>query len=141
MINNSYLLGLFGGTAVDTTSTATTAALQQAAKKQPTPPWSSSAVVPKQDALVRAALAGRKLINEDAAQLDMKSAPADYRKLFALYQGLDTLNALTNRAATKGVGSLELTQLNRRFTAGLAEVGSWLSSAEFDAIRMVQGAT
>jgi hypothetical protein len=141
VINNSYLLGLFGGTAVDTTSTATTAALQQAAKKQPTPPWSSSAVVPKQDALVRAALAGRKLINEDAAQLDMKSAPADYRKLFALYQGLDTLNALTNRAATKGVGSLELTQLNRRFTAGLAEVGSWLSSAEFDAIRMVQGAT
>ena len=141
MINNSYLLGLFGGSAVDTTSTTTAAALQQAAKKQPTPPWSSSAVVPKQDALVRAALAGRKLINEDAAQLDMKSAPADYRKLFALYQGLDTLNALTNRAATKGVAPLELTQLNRRFTAGLTEVGSWLSSSEFDAIRMVQGAT
>ncbi len=139
MINNSYLLGLFGGTATDTTSTYTTAALQQAAKKQPTPPWSSTVVAPKQDALVRAALGGRKLINEDAAQLDMKSAPADYRKLFALYQGLDTLNALTNRAATKGVSSLELAQLNKRFSAGLAEVGSWMSAAAFEDIRMVQG--
>lgn len=139
MINNSYLLGLFGGSSVDTTSTYTAAALQQAAKKQPTPPWSSTVVAPKQDALVRAALGGRKFINEDAAQLDMKSAPADYRKLFALYQGLDTLNALTNRAATKGVSTLELAQLNKRFTAGLAEVGSWMSAAEFDGVRMVQG--
>ena len=139
MINNSYLLGLFGGSAADTTSSYTTAALQQAAKKQPTPPWSSTVVAPKQDALVRAALGGRKLINEGAAQLDMKSAPADYRRLFALYQGLDTLNALTNRAATKGVSTLELAQLNKRFSAGLAEVGSWLSAAEFDAVRMVQG--
>ncbi|MDI1325898.1 MAG: transcriptional regulator [Brevundimonas sp.] len=139
MINNSYLLGLFGGSAADTTSSYTAAALQQAARKQPTPPWSSTVVAPKQDALVRAALGGRKLINEDAAQLDMKSAPADYRKLFALYQGLDTLNALTNRAATKGVSTLELAQLNKRFSAGLTEVGSWLSAAEFDAVRMVQG--
>lgn len=139
MINNSYLLGLFGGSAADTTSPYTAAALQQAAKKQPTPPWSSTAVAPKQDALVRAALGGRRFINEDAAQLDMKSAPADYRKLFALYQGLDTLNALTNRAATKGVSPLELTQLNKRFTAGLGEVGTWLSAAGFDDVRMVQG--
>lgn len=141
MINNSYLLGLFGGSAGTTTLPSTTAALQQAAKKQPTPPWSSTAVVPKQDVLVRAALGGRKFINEDAAQLDMKSAPADYRRLFALYQGLDTLNALTNRAATKGVSTLELAQLNKRFTAGLAEVGSWMSAAEFEDVRMVQGAS
>lgn len=139
MINNSYLLSLFGGSAADITSPYTAAALKQAAKKQPTPPWSSTVVAPKQDALVRAALGGRKLINEDAAQLDMKSASADYRKLFALYQGLDTLTALTNRAATKGVSTLELTQLNKRFTAGLAEVGSWLSAAEFEDVRMVQG--
>jgi hypothetical protein len=141
VINNSYLLGLYGGSNAGFSSipTGTAAALQQAAKKQPTPPWSSSVTPPKQDLLVRAALGGRKFINEDAAQLDMKSAPADYRKLFALYQGLDTLNALTNRAATKGISNLELTQLNKRFTAGLAEVGSWMSAAEFEDIRMVQG--
>ncbi len=140
MIDNSYLLGLFGGGAAPMPlNTATAAALGRAARQQPTPPWSTSVEPPKPDALVRAALGGRKFINEDAAQLDVKNASADYRKLFALYQGLDTLNALVNRARTKGVSQLELTQLNKRFSAGLAEIGSWLSAADFDAIRLVQG--
>ncbi len=139
MIYNSYLLGLFGGTASFAPEPTTAAALRQASRKQPTPPWSTNFEAPKADALVRAALGGRKFINEDAAQLDVKTASADYRKLFALYQGLDTLNALVNRSATKGVGSLELAQLDKRFSAGLAEIGSWLSTSEFDAIRMVQG--
>nr|MBF0665513.1 transcriptional regulator [Brevundimonas sp.] len=139
MIDNSYLLGLFGGAAPMSMGASTAAALNKAARKQPTPPWSSSAEPPKADALVRAALGGRKFINEGAAQLDVKNASADYRKLFALYQGLDTLNALVNRSRTTGVGALELTQLDKRFSAGLAEIGSWLSNAEFDALRMVQG--
>ena len=139
MINNSYLLGLFGGGAFDTSSYGTSAALTAAARKQPTPPWSSTVEAPKPDAMVRAALGGRKFIDEGAAQLDLKSASADYRKLFALYRGLDTLNALTNRAATKGLGVLELSQLNKRFAAGLSEIGAWLPSAGFDGVRMVQG--
>lgn len=138
MINNSYLLGLFGGTASTTTSYTTATALAQA-KKQPTPPWSNTAKAPEQSALLRAALGGRNFINEGNAQLDVKSASADYRKLFALYQGLESLNALANRAATKGVSSLEMTQLNRRFEAGMAEVGKWLPTADLDAIRLVQG--
>ena len=139
MINNSYILGLFGGASFDNSSSITNAALTQARKKQPTPPWSTSVEAPKPDALVRAALGGRRFINEDAAQLDIKSASADYRKLFALYQGLDTLTALTNRAATKGVSALELAQLNKRFAAGLGEVGSWLSAADFEGVRIAQG--
>lgn len=139
MINNSYLLGLFGGTSDMTFSPMNTAALNAAAKKQPTPPWSTTVEAPKASDLVRAALGGRKLINEGTAQLDVKSASADYRKLFALYQGLETLNALTNRAGTKGVGALELSQLDKRFGAGLSEIGSWLTSSDFDAIRLAQG--
>ena len=138
MINNSHLLGLFGGTA-PLALDPTAASLNRASRRQPTPPWSPDAEAPKQDALVRSALAGRRLINEDGAQLDVKSASADYRKLFALYQGLSTLNALANRSGTKGVSSLELAQLNRRFSSGLAEIGSWMASSEFDAVRMVQG--
>ena len=34
-----------------------------------------------------------------------------------------------------------MTQLTKRFSSGLTEIGSWLSSAEFDDIRMVQGAS
>ena len=141
MINNSYLLGLFGGSAPMAADTSMAALLNRTTRKQPTPPWSTNVEPPKQDALVRAALGGRKFINEDAAQLDVKTASADYRKLFALYQGLDTLNALVNRAATKGVSSLEMTQLSRRFTSGLGEIGSWLTAAGFDDLRMVQGAS
>ena len=139
MINNSYVLGLFGGTSFGNSSAVGSAALTQARKKQPTPPWSTTVQAPKADALVRAALGGRRFINEDAAQLDIKSASADYRKLFALYQGLDTLTALTNRAATKGVSALELAQLNKRFAAGLGEVGAWLSATDLDGVRLAQG--
>jgi hypothetical protein len=137
-INNSYLLGLFGGTSTTDTSYATATALAQS-KAQPTPPWSTTVKAPEQSALLRAALGGRSFINEGSAQLDVKGASSDYKKLFALYQGLETMNALVSRAGTKGVSALELTQLNKRFAAGMAEVGKWLPSADLDGVRLVQG--
>ncbi|RYG20474.1 MAG: transcriptional regulator [Caulobacteraceae bacterium] len=138
MIDNSYLLGLYGGTASTTTPYSTATALAQS-KAQPTPPWSSTVKAPEQSAMLRAALGGRNFINEGAAQLDIKGASSDYKKLFALYAGLESMNALANRAATKGVGALELTQLNKRFAAGLLEVSKWLPAADLDGIRLVQG--
>lgn len=138
MIDNSYLLGLFSGTASTTTSNAAATALAQATK-QPTPPWSSTVKAPEQSALLRAALGGRNFINEGTAQLDVKGASADYKKLFALYQGLESMNALVNRAGTKGVSTLELTQLDRRFAAGMAEISKWIPSADLEGIRLVQG--
>lgn len=137
-INNGYLLGLFGGTSTTSTSYATASALAQS-KAQPTPPWSTSVKATEQSALLRAALGGRDFINEGAAQLDVKGASTDYKKLFALYQGLETMNALVNRASAKGVTALEMTQLNKRFAAGIAEVSKWLPSADLDGIRLVQG--
>lgn len=138
LINNSYLLGLFGGTAPAPTP-ITPGGARPGAKPQPTPPWSTSVKAPEQSALLRAALGGRAFINEGAAQLDVKGASADYQKLFALYQGLESMNALANRAAAKGVGALELAQLNKRFAAGMAEVSKWLPAADFDGVRLVQG--
>ena len=138
MIDNGYLLGLFGGTAMTSSSLASTYA-GTTRKAQPTPPWSTSAKAPEPSALLRAALGGRAFINEDAAQLDVKDASSDYRKLFALYSGLETLNVLANRAATKGVTALELAQLDKRFAAGMAEIARWLPSADLDGVRVVQG--
>lgn len=136
-INNGYLLGLYGGSYDPTASAALTASITK--KAQPTAPWSSSATPPKADALVRSALGGRKLVNEDAAQVDVKGASTDYRKLFALYQGLETLNALTNRASTTGLTTTESAQLAKRFTAGLAEISAYVGTAGFEGVRMVQG--
>ena len=138
-VNNSYLFGLYGGSYDPSQSAALTKLVTR--KAQPTAPWSTAgqATAPKADALVRQALGGRQFVNEDAAQLDVKGASADYRKLFALYQGLDTLNALASRASTKGLSSTELALVQKRFAAGLEEIGAYLPKADFEALRLVQG--
>lgn len=139
MIDNSYLFGLFGGTQLSSGFSA--AAALAAAKKQPTPPWSADAVVPEADARVRAALGGRRFVDEDAVKLDAADASGDHQRLFALYQGLETLTALTNRAAVKGVSTSELALLQKRFASGLSEIGAWVGAAEFQDVRLVQGTT
>jgi hypothetical protein len=140
-IDNSYLLGLYGGSYEPLTSAGLTSALTR--KVQPTAPWSSTlaATAPKADALVRQALGGRKFVNEDNARLDVKGASADYTKLFALYQGLETLNALSNRAGVKGIPASELALVQKRFASGLSEIGAYVGKTEFEALRLVQGTT
>lgn len=140
MIDNGYLLGLFGGTPM-TSSFGTVGMPAALKKKQPTPPWDAKAVTPQADALVRAALGGRSIIDEGDAKLDIKGASADYRRLFAMYQGLETLNAMVNRSSTKGVSNSEQSLLIKRFASGLSEVSSYLAAAKFDDVRVVQGTT
>ena len=77
MINNSYLLGLYGGTSTFSGGLGGTTA---AVKKQPTAPWSTSVKPQSQSDLLRAALSGRPIIIEDNATLDVKGASSgDYR--------------------------------------------------------------
>ena len=141
MIDNSYLLGLFGGTSTFSSGGALGASTLAPKKAQPTPPWSSGAVVPEADTLVRSALGGRRLIDENAAKLDVTSASEDYRRLFALYQGLESLNALANRAGVKGVSSTELSLITKRFDQGLKEISSYVASAPLQDVRLVAGVT
>lgn len=138
-INNSYLLGLYGGSFTGSNASALTALTTR--KAQPTAPWSTSGgtKAPEPGALLRAAMAGRDLINEDAAQVDVGGASADYRKLFALYRGLESLTALANRASTKGLTSTDLALVQRRFAEGMTELGAYLKAADFQDLRMVQG--
>lgn len=141
MINNSYLLGLFGVSSDVSSSIGASAASAKAKKTQPTAPWAAAAAAaaPKASDMVRAALAGRRLINESAVDLDMAGASTDYRKLFALYQGLNTLSALADRANAKGLSSAEAAQVGKRFEAGLVEMSDYLKSAAFEGVRVVQG--
>lgn len=139
MINNSYLLGLYGVSADTMFAIGNAPGSATPRKTQPTAPWAADVKVAEADAMVRAALAGRRLINESAARLDLAGASADYRKLFALYQGLNTLTALANRADARGLSASEATRIQTRFNAGLSEVGDYLRTAGFEDIRMVQG--
>lgn len=139
MINNSYLLGLFGTDVSAISAFNTGASGTSPLKKQPTAPWATGAKPTEPSSLVRAALAGRRLINEGAERLDLPGASADYRKLFALYKGLDALTALATRADQRGVGTSEAALIRQRFAAGLTEVSDYLQASKFDGIRMVQG--
>lgn len=138
-INNSYLLGLFGaGTGLNGLPSVAPAPKP---KTQPTAPWTLGAKEkPTQSDLLRAALSGRRFVNEDNAVLDVKGASSgDYRKIFALYQGLTMLEALTTRAGERGLSAMEAEQLSRRFSSGMAEITGFLASAQFDGVRIVQG--
>jgi len=114
VINNSYLLGLYGLAGGAGAGSAGQSAPKP--KTQPTAPWTlSGKEKPSQSDLLRTALSGRKLVNEDNAVLDVKGvSSSDYRKIFALYQGLTMLEALTNRAGERGVTRMETEQLSRR---------------------------
>ena len=141
MINNSYLLGLFGTTTGTSSSGVTTTASTavKTKKTQPTAPWSSTATPAKASDLVRAALGGRRLIDEGNVSLDLAGASSDYRKMFALYQGLNTLGALADRAGVKGLSASEAALVSKRFGEGLAELSTYLSTASFEDMRLVQG--
>lgn len=138
MTNNSFLLGLFGGTSTAASFSAPASAAPRK-KVQPTAPWTPGAKVPDQSATLRAALAGRRIINEGTAQLDLPGASNDYKKLFALYQGLETLRGITARAGVRGIPASEQSLLARRFEAGIAEVTAYLDANKLEGVRLTQG--
>ncbi len=139
-------------------STTSTGATTAAAPTVPTAPW--RAVVAKSGAgggaqtsagpaaLTQAALAGSSVINPAAAKLDAPSVAdaTDYKSLFALYQGLGTLQDLASKAgATKagatGVGATQQAQYAQAFTRGLGQVQTYLDSAPFKQFQLAQTGT
>ncbi|HEX7944312.1 MAG TPA: hypothetical protein VF495_06580, partial [Phenylobacterium sp.] len=113
------------------------------AKVAPTAPWSQTPS-PKESAdqasaAVKAVLAGHKFVDENNAQLDLPNASQDYRKLFALYQGLATLGDLAAQAQKKGVTAIEMKRLQETFTKGLKEVAGYVGTADLDKIRLTAG--
>jgi len=157
---NAYVLGLYGsGSLFGSSNTDNTPVIQEMDLSAlalpvrsvsanatphkpvaPTPPWQQPAETPAQSsAAVTSALAGHPLINENAAQLDLPGASTDYKKLFALYQGLTTLTDLANRATQKGLSPTDQGQVAKAFAAGLAEVNTYVSAAKFDNLRLAEG--
>lgn len=114
-------------------------------KYAPTAPWSSSGTktVSNDSSLmslaVKNAMLGRKLVDENAAQLDLAGASQDYRKLFALYQSLDTLNGVANQINSKGLTSIDKDRIKSVFAKGLAEVTAYAEGLKLDQIRVTRG--
>lgn len=126
------LVGLSGG--------APAAGAAATAKKTPTAPWNAPQPTAQEaSALVKGVMAGRKFVDESAAQLDVPGASADYRKLFALYQGLSTLNAVAEQMNGKNLTDFEKSRIGSVFARGLAEIQAYARSAGFEQLRMTQG--
>ncbi|MDP2213765.1 hypothetical protein [Phenylobacterium sp.] len=107
-----------------------------ARKYAPTAPWSPQATPVDTSALLKAALQGSKLIDESAATLDLAGASSDYKKLFALYQGLATLTSLAERANAKNLTSFDSARVLSAFTKGMAELTNYVNAAKFDNVRL-----
>jgi len=125
---NGASVGVAGGTG-----------LGAAAKKAPTPPWSTLSKAPKADEMLKSVMMGRKFIDEYTTQLDVKGASEDYRQLFAMHQGLSTLEALARRADEKNVSASELKRVQAAFTRGMTEVASYIDAAKFEKLRLTHG--
>jgi hypothetical protein len=134
-IDSSVLLSLFQSRA----GVAVTGSVGPARVKQPTAPWNTEQNPAQTSALVKAAMAGHKLIDESAAKLDVAGASADYRKLFALYQGLNTLNGIATQANAKGLSTFDKDRISQIFAKGLSEIADYVDAAAFEKLRMAQG--
>lgn len=129
--------GVSGGLA----SGASSGGSASGAKKSPTPPWTTSSTAPQMSALTQTVLAGGKFINEGAAQLDVPKASADYKRLFALYQGLNALEGIVEQMNAKGTSDYRKNELRARFDAGMKEVSEYIDKTRFDGFQLAQGVT
>jgi hypothetical protein len=106
----------------------------------PTPPWNSSETASQANADVTAVLGGQAFVNEDAAKLDLPGASSDYKKLFALYQGLNILMEIANQASA-GVSPQQQAQLSKTFNSGLSQISKYVDATTFRQLRLTEGET
>ncbi|MGA0604520.1 hypothetical protein ACO2Q0_00845 [Phenylobacterium sp. VNQ135] len=142
-VDSSLLLGLYQSRSSGLLGTAaggSTGSAASRAKVAPTAPWSTQATPTPASELVKSALRGKKFIDENAAQLDLQGASADYKKLFAMYQGLSTLSGLAERMQAKGLTSTDKMQIQRAFARGMSEMSEYVDAAAFEKLRLTQGA-
>src|SRR5678815_1978634 len=104
-LDSNLLLSIYNSRLGLSSGGSSSTAFAPAQRVAPTAPWAQQQTPASSTAAVKAALAGRDLINENGAQLDLPGASEDYRKLFALYQGLTTLGDLAAQMQKKGVTS------------------------------------
>lgn len=108
-------------------------------KYAPTAPWSKFPTAEDTSADVKAALSGRRFINETAAQLDLPGASQDYRKLFALYQGLSVLGGLAEHIQKRGLTDGETQRIQQTFAKGLEEVHAYARTVNLEQVRLSTG--
>jgi hypothetical protein len=110
-------------------------------KYAPTPPWATDSGAARAPALVKRAMTGQRIVDEGAAKLDLAGASSDYKKLFALFQGLNTLYGLGERLQGQGLSTTEKNRIADIFTRGLTEVSTYTDKVKLEQMRLTRGET
>ena len=122
------------------TPAATTAA-GKAATKVPTAPWNTGAKAPTLSQAAAQVLAGAKFVDPSSVKVDVAGAPADYKDLFALNQGLSALEGLATQAQDPATTPQRRAELSAKFNAGLKEVSAFLAGQPFKGLSVAAGSS
>ena len=120
------------------------AATSAAATSATTSPFGgSTSASSATNTLAEQILAGQAVVNPNAVKLSQTTssttANTDYQNLFALYQGLTSLQSLTTAAAASTTTTAQLALLQQAFTSGLGQVRSFISSDPFQEFAVSDG--
>lgn len=101
------------------------------------PVWTPG-VSPSEEALVQRALSAKPFFDIGAKLYSDLGATGDYKRLFALYSGLTTLQALAGRSEDTTLNKTQQAQTLAQFTRGLEELQTFFAQQKFDDIRFAQ---
>lgn len=102
------------------------------------PVWTPG-ISPSAAALVQRALTNKSFFDVDAKLYSDLGATGDYKRLFALYSGLSTLQALAGHAEDKTLTKAQLAQTAAQFGRGMTELSAFFAQQQFEDIRLAQG--
>lgn len=102
-------------------------------------PWDASGTTSSETSRLVAAMQATTLINAHDSSFDKVGVADDYKKLFALYKGLATLQTLANKAADEDTQGGLLAGLDRRFQSGYAEVLKYAGGLDLDTLSLLTG--
>jgi hypothetical protein len=126
-------------------STSSPSTSSSSATSQDTPPW-ENLNPPSQQAVDAQVLSTTNFINLDSATLTTGSTAddkteEDNQKLFALYQGVNSLDQLADLSKAAGATAGQMAGYNTRFQAGLQQIESFIGSTSFNNFTLQAGAT
>lgn len=105
----------------------------------PTPPWNTRTTSQQTNKAVETAVSDGSLFNPSSVKVSVPNASPNYKNLFALYQGVTTLQDLANQASQTGQTSSQIDQLQSALTNGLQELQTYLGTSPFQGFSVAQG--
>jgi hypothetical protein len=102
-------------------------------------PWDASKPPQSDTARLKQAMQTTSFVDLQNSAFDKPGVSGDSKKLFALFTGLTSLQALASKAADDKTLSGERDGLDRRFQSGIDQVKSLVTGQGFDALTLLFG--